>query len=685
MRRLPVSIFLLVAAALALSACSFVTPTAYLSVNRSPAPMADGLALPATAGSGSAATAAAAKPIAVDTTKTLELTASSSVTLDLTGSWLAWTPLRYNEQPSGSWSPAPVRPEWACPSGTYAYFHTTNFMIIPELNDLFEQLVGPLQALSLQSSNWLKRFTYGSQCVTAYNGKTMTIATPDVPPAAAATYLYITTTSSMLQPVLFQGLNGVTTEFPGSGLPIQGTSWVKVKLKAAEPATPPTPPTARVVARASPVWVAGGAFTDSRTLWYEVDARQSTDASGGALSYSWDLDGDGVYGDASGMPDPPGASLPTGVAIVPVTTLDVAAGDGKDITVGVKVTNATGQVSAAATTTIRPLPNQDYADNYRSAFTLDTSTPTVGGTVTLTLETPMSTGGYGCVDADGDGVYETTASLPMRSGPALSTVTATTTALAAGPHLVTVVFIRRYGGASCANPTADTEALTFRQVYTSVAARSGAARDAARASGYSAATTMRLSNGKTLRASSKAPQTMRLDGTVFGGRYRWLTPRRGNGSVRPGALGAFTTGAYVAQAGKLAVVGGAAHEVGVGSGTMLLRGAGANDLLCLAVTSPGPVQNTLLLGGTGAGANLRGSLSGASLMMPFDAIGLVGVTGAGKNLRPEFGQIKPFSNTATLTASNGTARKLPKACRALVAYLPARNGGGSSTPSVVTG
>ena len=118
---------------------------------------------------------------------------------------------------------------------------------------------------------------------------------------------------------------------------------------------------------------------------------------------------------------------------------------------------------------------------------------------------------------------------------------------------------------------------------------------------------------------------------------------------------------------------------------MLLRGAGANDLLCLAVTSPGPVQNTLLLGGTGAGANLRGSLSGASLMMPFDAIGLVGVTGTGKNLRPEFGQIKPFSNTATLTASNGTARKLPKACRALVAYLPARNGGGSSTPSVVTG
>ena len=114
MRRTPVLISLTVAAALVLSACSFVTPTAHLSINRAPAPMADGLALPATAGSGSAAQATAATPIAVDMGKTLELTASSTITLDLTGSWLAWTPLRYNEQPSGSWSAAPVRPEWAC-------------------------------------------------------------------------------------------------------------------------------------------------------------------------------------------------------------------------------------------------------------------------------------------------------------------------------------------------------------------------------------------------------------------------------------------------------------------------------------------------------------------------------------------------------------------------------------------
>ena len=136
--------------------------------------------------------------------------------------------------------------------------------------------------------------------IKAYNGKTMTIATPDVPPAAAATYLYITTTSSMLQPVLFQGLNGVTTEAPGAGLPIQGTSWVKVKLKAAPPAVPvSTTPTARLIARATPSSTSGAM---GEYLWREIDARTSTDPGATALTYSWDLNDDGVYGDQPTAP-----------------------------------------------------------------------------------------------------------------------------------------------------------------------------------------------------------------------------------------------------------------------------------------------------------------------------------------------------------------------------------------------
>ena len=99
MRRFPLLIPVVLAVALVAGACSFVTPTTYLSIGKAPAPMADGLALPATAGSGSAAKAAAAKPVAVDTNKTLDLVADSNVTIDLTGSWMTWTPLRSPSSP----------------------------------------------------------------------------------------------------------------------------------------------------------------------------------------------------------------------------------------------------------------------------------------------------------------------------------------------------------------------------------------------------------------------------------------------------------------------------------------------------------------------------------------------------------------------------------------------------------
>lgn len=682
MRRLPVPILLLVAVALTASACSFVSPTAYLSINRAPAPMADSLALPATAGSGSAASAAAAKPIAVDMGKTLELVGGSKVTIDLTGSWLAWTPMRFQAR-AGTWSPAPTIAEWACPSGVHAYFESFKLFgstgLLSSIDELFAQSTGAMKAFGLQGPDSLKPFVYGIQCLTAYNGKTITLDVPALSTSDRSTYLFVTTTSSALQPMLFEYPNGNRYELPAVGQPIQGTSWVKVNLKQAEPATAPT---AKLIARSTPVLLGGGAFTESRTLWREVDARLSTDAQGGALTYSWDLNGDGVYGDVSETPSPIG-TLPTGVAIVPDATLAPVAAVGGDATVGVKATNAAG-LSSTATTTLKPLPDSSYNQNYRNWFTFDTVTPTVGSALTLTLNMDSEFGGKACIDADADGTYEST--VPIAFGGPPATTTFATTALAAGPHEVRVAFIAGYSPTTCTDPAAETYPLVFRQVYASVAARAGAARGTVRASGYSATTTIHLAKGKTLHPASKAPKTMRLDGSVFGGRYRWSTPHRGNGAMRPGAFGAFAGGAYVAQAGKMTVVGGAANEVGVGSGTMLMRGAGANDLLCLAVTSPGPEQTTLILGGTGAGARLQGTLTGGSLMMPYDAIGLVGVTGSGKHTQPEFGQVKPFTNTATLTASTRSARKLPQACRALVVYLPARSGGGgSTTPSVVTG
>ncbi len=116
---------------------------------------------------------------------------------------------------------------------------------------------------------------------------------------------------------------------------------------------------------------------------------------------------------------------------------------------------------------------------------------------------------------------------------------------------------------------------------------------------------------------------------------------------------------------------------------MVLQGADRSDLLCLAVASVGPEQRTLILGGAGAGARLHGSLNGAGFGMPYDALGLVDVTGSGKRLKPEFGKVKPFTNTGTLTASVGKRQAMPKACRALAARLPSADGGGTAPP--VTG
>ncbi|MCX6391704.1 MAG: hypothetical protein NTX95_04330 [Actinobacteria bacterium] len=681
MRRLPVPIFLLVAVALTASACSFVSPTAYLSVNRAAAPLADDKSVTATAASGAVTPSTAAAAGIETTTTTIDLTASSKTTIDLTGSWLVWTPLRFNQTAGGGWSPAALKPEWACPSGTWAWFESADVLLAP-LSDLIALTGGGVDTIAKQLPAQAKPFTYGLQCAKAFEGNKLTLDTPALPTSASrVTWLFVSTTTSALQPWSFHLQDGTTFESPAAvGMPIQATSWMRVNLKKAEPVTPvATAPTARLIARATPASASGAI---GEYLWREVDARTSTDPGGTALTYSWDLNGDGVYGDQPAAQDA-SVTVPSGVAIVPDSVLQpfVIVSEGFNAltqgpTVGVKVTNAAGQ-TGTATTMLTPA---SFTSTATSEVDLSTEAPSAGATVTATF-TKTASSLYvdtACVDYDGDGAYESTVTFSDQT--TTESKTATFTALAAGPHVVTTAFAD-----NVANCTAS-PASVFRAVYISSA--SGTRRltgSSDRASGYSAVTTMRLSKGKTLRVSSKAPQTMRLDGSVFGGRYRWSTPRRGNGAMRPGAFGAFAGGAYVAQAGKMTVVGGAASEVGMGSGTILLRGASSVDLLCATAVSPGPVQKTVILGGTGAGARLQGTLTGNGFMMPYDAIGFVGMTGTGKHLQPEFGQVKPFSNTATLTASNGTARKLPKACRALVKYLPARNGGDSSTPSVVTG
>lgn len=657
-----------IAIASLVSACSFVTPAAYLSVNRQPAPLADGMSRPATAGTGTASAAASAKPVPL-TGGTLELPENSTVTLDLTGSWLAWTRVDYNTYNGKTWQPVPGGNHWACPTGTWAFFGRV-FDDKSILDVIMANYLEPLSLFGVQGPAWLKPFTYGAQCASAYGGKTLTVTTPvrksdDF--RTWYTYLYVTTTSSALQPSTYTFPNGSAVEAPVVMMPIQASTWFKVRLTAKPAAAAAsTPPTARLIARSTPAATSGAM---GEYLWRQVDARTSTDPQGSALTYSWDLNGDGVYGDQPATVDA-SVTVPTGVAIVPDSVLTpLIAGSGTQ-TVGVKVTNASGE-SSTATTTLRPVA---WNTQSTSRVEFSTDTPVAGAAVTASFVSQNHNIAIACVDYDGDGAYESNVTLY-----GYGTQTATFNALAAGAHVVTTAF-----AGSAADCTANPFSV-FRAVYVATAAGARSLGSSARAGDYAAATRMTLFDGRTLREPSKAAKVMRLDGAVFGGRYRWAVPARGNGKARPAALAAFARGPYAAQASRMTLVGGAANQVGVGSGYMLLRGVDEGDLLCLRITSPGPLQRTLILGGTGAGAKLRGSLSGNSLKMPFDALGLIGVTGSGKSLKPEFGQVEPFSNTARLTASTGTARALPKACRGLVRHLPTPDDGGSSTPSVVTG
>lgn len=661
--RLPLGLGVIAIAALA-SACSIVTPTAYLSVNRQPAPLADGMSLPATAVAGSASAAASAKPVPL-TGGTLELPEDSTVTLDLSGSKLAWTRVDYTHS-GKAFQPIVRASKWACPTGTWAFFGRV-FDDKSIVDTIIADYVDPVSLFAVQGPAWLKPFSYGAQCASAYDGKTLTVTTPVRKGSRTSTHLYVTTTSSALQPSTYTFADGKTVELP-TVMPIGAASWFKVKLtpKAAPAAAASTAPTARLIARSTPAATSGAM---GEYLWRQVDARTSTDPQGSALTYSWDLNGDGAYGDQPATGDA-SVTVPAGVAIVPDSVLQpLIAGSGTQ-TVGVKVTNASGE-SNTATTTLRPVA---WNTQSTGRVELSTETPGAGTSVTASFVTQNHNIAIACVDYDGDGAYESNVTLY-----GYGTQTATFTALAAGPHVVTTAF-----AGSAADCTANPFSV-FRAVYVATAAGARSLASSSRAGDYAAATRMTLLDGRTLREPSKAAKITRLDGAVFGGRYRWAVPARGNGKARPPALAAFARGPYAALASQMTLVGGAASQVGVGSGYMLLRGVDAGDLLCLQITSPGPLQRTLILGGTGAGATLRGSLTGNSLKMPFDALGLVGVTRSGKSVEPEFGQVEPFSNTARLTASTGTARALPKACRGLVRHLPAADDDGSSTPSVVTG
>jgi len=658
-RILPLIAFTCAAGLLASGCIPGVTPTmigfASISANGKVVPSADEAARPA-ATSASAAAAVQAKTITIDpTTTSITLVAGQTVELDLTGTWMA----TFN---------AKKQAVWVCPEIVSASFvqgdtsgaGLASFFDATTTAQLTGQLVVPMNASK-------KAVVTGLTCGSAFTGRKVTVTAPTARnPQSDRIVLLVSVASGAL------GTPGLMSAFV-----VGQSAIVDVNLLPAA-----VDPTAKVIARSTPVLLGGGAYPESRTLWREVDARLSTDGGGGAMTYSWDLNGDGVYGDVSDAPSPAG-TLPAGVAIVPDSVLQPIATAGGTATVGVKVTSAAG-LSGTATTTLQPLPNQSYDNNYRNWFTLSSATPVPGDALTLAISMTAEFGGTACVDADADGVYEASTSVPFRS-PGPATATFATTALAAGPHEVRVAFIPSGGfnRGTCANPSADALLSVYRQVYVSTAA---AARHTSgvRDSGYTARTGFRLADGAVLQPGTFSKASGLLRGTVFGGTYRWSAPARGNGKARPGALVAFARGAYAAEASQLGILGGASGQVGIGNVHMLLRGASAKDLLCLQLAADGFDQAARIVGGRGAGAGLRGTLTGVEFELPFDAVGVV-TTGTGASRTTAVGQVKPFTTVGTLAASTGAKRGLPGACRALVSQLPAPSPTPTPTPVPVTG
>ena len=424
-------------------------------------------------------------------------------------------------------------------------------------------------------------------------------------------------------------------------------TWVGSRLIAVKTLTITVPPaanaapTADLFARMSPMPVK--ALTDSgayASSYAAVDARMSTDPEGTALTFAWDLDGDGVFGDAadggSGM-----TGLPAGVAIVPAGRRAVVG----TTWVAVQVSDAAGQ-SATRRLDVR-VADQSGVDAIPpgpKVTGLDPTTATVGGVVGLVF----SSGGndFACVDPDG-------ASPLSASGQRHSIQSGTTfpiTAGAVGNHRVSLAFWFNSDPVSCAAAGLPTPSFTWSDIYTSTAPRRASALYRAR---------VNLTTSKAVPIASSVSDLGILTDVIGRGRYALSAPAKARGVARPKALGLFKRGDFVASAPAVDFLGAGANETPITTSTMLLRGTGG-VLACVRAESTASGLSYSFLGGTGAARRIVA-----------DAIATPAkVTPPAKPSKTVKPQRRPVRGNAQMVASTGSPRALPAACKALIRHLP---------------
>ncbi len=430
-------------------------------------------------------------------------------------------------------------------------------------------------------------------------------------------------------------------------------TWVGSRLIAVKTLTITVPPaanaapTADLFARMSPmpsVTYTTGAYGATAAA---IDARLSTDPEGGALTYAWDLDGDGEYDDAAdggtGVAD-----LPAGVAIVPATRRQVTAPATGTVEVGVRVTDAGGltAVKRLTATVTDDLPAM------RKVAGLSATTATVGASLTLSFD-PSGTDVV-CIDRDGSNpVSAVGAFLDIDTGNASPGRTFALTAGAVGPHRVTVaVWVpgTNAGSASCATANASAVRYTWSDVYTSTAPRRATAVYRAR---------VNLTTTKAVPIASSVSDLGLLTDVIGRGRYALSAPAKARGVARPKALGLFRRGDFVAAAPAVDFLGAGANETPIATSTLLLRGTGG-VLACVRAQSTTAGISYSFLGGTGAaGRIVAEAFATAAKVTP--------PAKPSKTVKP---QRRPVRGNAQMAASTGAPRALPAACKALVRHLP---------------
>ncbi len=391
-----------------------------------------------------------------------------------------------------------------------------------------------------------------------------------------------------------------------------------------------------------------------------VDARQS---AGTGLTYSWDTNGDGTYGD-----DPQGgwtdaARPPTGTAYLPQSA--VAAPLALPV---VKVTDSSGQSDTE--TVSLPTWNRGAGGLVVTA---------AGGQVSLTPDlgtlptAPLHDVHYACIDVGDDGTFDT--ELPMGYSAPSGGFSPYLAPAWSGITRVRVAFF-----ADDPTPGADRGSCTTRAPLALVlsthtelvngstkAALEREAHLTARVKRYTGTARVRVTGGAVLSPGTQSGTSVR--GVINRGRYSLRAPARGGGVARPAAIATFASGDFASRSNATLGFTKGGRMTIVGTTTMVIRGTGG-ALACITVAQTDSSTIWTVMGGTGAARTLRMVMNGGATLNSLITTAVpvtAEVTGTGTSATRA---LSPVTAKYRITASRGAGRGISSPCRALVTRLP---------------